>query len=65
MPHEWILDVLHDLQAYSRQNDLPRLGEELDRLIATARVEIGAGAAERAGAAGMAASGRHAPLREA
>lgn len=49
MPHEWILDVLHDLRSYSRLNDLPRLGEELDGLIRTAAAEIGA--EERGGAA--------------
>lgn len=40
MPHQWILDVLQDLRAYSRMNNLPRLGEDLDRLIVTARMEV-------------------------
>ncbi len=40
MQNGWILDVLADLRAFARQNDLPALAEQLDdtRVIAAAEL---------------------------
>lgn len=41
MKNKWILDVLADMRAFARTNDLPRLAEALDdtALIAAAELE--------------------------
>ena len=50
MTHTWILDVLADLKAYARKNDLGALAEQLDdaRLVAVSEL------ARRCGSAGLA-----------
>jgi hypothetical protein len=40
MPHDWIFDVLRDLQAYARQNGLPRLAEVAEEALDVAREEV-------------------------
>lgn len=40
MRHEWIFDVLKDLQAYARENDLPRLAEVAEEALDVARAEV-------------------------
>jgi hypothetical protein len=40
MRHDWVFDVLSDLLAYAKQNDLPRLAVRVAEAIAEARDEI-------------------------
>ena len=40
MSHDWILDVLADLKAYARKNDLRALAEQLDDAAHVAVVEL-------------------------
>ncbi|MCC5983107.1 MAG: hypothetical protein JJU42_01970 [Rhodobacteraceae bacterium] len=40
MHHDWIIEVLEDLRAYSRENRLHRLAEELAALRLVALTEI-------------------------
>ncbi|MES2843449.1 MAG: hypothetical protein V4804_07745 [Pseudomonadota bacterium] len=40
MSHEWIFDVLTDLRAYAKKNDLPRTAEMAAEMIHVARSEI-------------------------
>jgi len=41
--HDWILDVLQDLQSYAVQNGLTALAEGVEALLPVARAEIVAG----------------------
>jgi len=45
MRHDWIFDVLTDLQSYALKNGLPRLAAQAEQALNVARAEI---AAERA-----------------
>ncbi len=45
MRHDWIFDVLTDLQSYALKNGLPRLAAQAEQTLHIARAEI---AAERA-----------------
>ena len=40
MGHNWIIDVLADLESYAHQNDLPMLADQIEQaaLVATAEV---------------------------
>ncbi len=40
MRHDWIFDVLTDLLAYSRQNDLPALAHRVEDALQVARIEV-------------------------
>jgi hypothetical protein len=40
MRHDWIFDVLSDLQDYATQNDLPELALKVDEAMSVARREI-------------------------
>jgi hypothetical protein len=40
MQHIWLIDVLADLRAFSRQNGLPALAGQLDEALMTAALEI-------------------------
>ena len=40
MQHEWILDVIADLRAFARQNDLPDLASHMDTAWLLASAEI-------------------------
>ena len=40
MPHQWIIDVLTDLQGFARQNDMPDLAQHLDQTLALATAEL-------------------------
>ncbi len=40
MPHQWIIDVLIDLQGFARQNDMPDLAQHLDQTLALAAREL-------------------------
>lgn len=61
MTHTWILDVLADLDAYARKNDLAALSDHLQgaRRVATAELSVQAGGVGlvciEGGAAGRAA----------
>lgn len=60
MGHDWILDVLSDLKAFARANDMPTLAAQLDDASYVAQIEI-ASAAEGGGLGVLgehAASGR-------
>ena len=60
MGHDWILDVLSDLKAFARANDMPTLAAHLDDASYVAQIEI-ASAAEGDGLGVLgehAASGR-------
>lgn len=46
MRHDWIIDVLSDLQDYARRNDLADLALKVDEALATARREIAAADAD-------------------
>lgn len=41
MRHDWIFDVLSDLQAYADRNALPELALKLEETLALARWEVG------------------------
>jgi hypothetical protein len=41
MRHDWILDMLADLQDYARRNDLPELAQKTEEALVVARREIG------------------------
>lgn len=47
MPHSWILDVLSDLDAYARRNDLTALAHHLTSVRQVAKVELSAVSGER------------------
>lgn len=47
MSHSWILDVLADLDAYARKNELPMLAARLTDARHTAIVEIAASSGAR------------------
>jgi hypothetical protein len=49
MRHDWILDVLADLQTYAAANDLPELALKVAEALDLARREIAAIEAEAAG----------------
>jgi len=40
MRHDWIIDVLADLQSYARQNDMPELAAKVDDVLTVARDAI-------------------------
>lgn len=40
MSEQWIVDVLGDLRAFARANDLPVLADQLDEVMVVARVEL-------------------------
>ncbi|WP_435164266.1 hypothetical protein [Falsirhodobacter sp. 1013] len=40
LAHDWILDVLRDLQSYSMQNGLTELAERVEALLPVAEAEI-------------------------
>ncbi|MGR3467469.1 MAG: hypothetical protein ACU0CI_06275 [Shimia sp.] len=40
MSDEWVIDVLHDLRTFARDNEMPRLGEYLDDAIVVAHTEL-------------------------
>lgn len=40
MQHEWILDVIADIKAFARQNDLPALASHMDTAWLLASAEI-------------------------
>lgn len=40
--HDWILDVLQDLQSYAMQNGLTGLAERVEALLPVAEAEIAA-----------------------
>ncbi|SFR46776.1 hypothetical protein SAMN04488005_2289 [Yoonia tamlensis] len=40
MEHEWIIDVIADLQRYAHKHELSQLETQLERTSALARVEI-------------------------
>jgi len=40
MGHEWILDVITDLRAFAKQNELPILAAQLDESALVASAEI-------------------------
>lgn len=40
MEHDWIFDVLDDLQAYAKRNELPKLAEQIQETTLLAAVEI-------------------------
>jgi hypothetical protein len=44
MRHDWIIDVLSDLQAYADRNALQELALKLEETLAVARWELGEGA---------------------
>lgn len=46
MRHDWIIDVLSDLQDYARRNDLAELALKVDEALAAARREIAAADAD-------------------
>jgi hypothetical protein len=49
MRHDWILNVLADLQSYAEKNDLPVIAEAAKQNIIIARSEIAEKYAEEAG----------------
>jgi hypothetical protein len=42
MGHDWVFDVLKDLQSYAVANDLPLLAAKAEEALKTARAEIAA-----------------------
>lgn len=42
MAHDWILDVLQDLQSYAMQNGLTALAERVEALLPVAEADIAA-----------------------
>ncbi|OYW58254.1 MAG: hypothetical protein B7Y02_06015 [Rhodobacterales bacterium 17-64-5] len=45
MRHQWVIDILLDLQSYAEVNDLPQTAGRVEELLAVARLEIrGSGA---------------------
>lgn len=40
MSHDWILDVLADLRRYALKNDLPKLADQVEQALRTARMEL-------------------------
>ena len=42
MRHDWIFDVLTDLQSYALKNGLPRLAAQAEQTLRVARSEIAA-----------------------
>ena len=40
MRHQWVIDVLLDLQSYATVNDLPQLAARIEDTLALARQEI-------------------------
>ena len=42
MPHEWILQVLADLEDYALANDLPAIAEAAGEALIVARAELDA-----------------------
>lgn len=40
MSKDWIIDVLTDLKAFARQNDMPCLAEQLDDTVLVAAAEL-------------------------
>ncbi len=49
LAHDWIIDVLTDMQAYARLNGLDALAAKLDETLAVARAEIAAASKAPAG----------------
>lgn len=46
MRHDWVFEVLKDLQSYALKNGLPRLAEQVEVTLRVARAEIAASDAE-------------------
>lgn len=42
MRHDWVFDVLRDLLAYARTNDLPALAAKVEATMAVAEAEVAA-----------------------
>ena len=42
MRHDWVFDVLTDLRSYAQSNGLPRLSEQVELALRTAREEMDA-----------------------
>jgi hypothetical protein len=42
MRHDWVFDVLTDLRSYAQCNGLPRLAEQAEQTLRTAREEVDA-----------------------
>jgi hypothetical protein len=42
MRHDWVFDVLTDLRSYAQSNGLPRLAEQAEQTLRTAREEVDA-----------------------
>jgi hypothetical protein len=42
MCHDWIFDVLTDLQSYAERNGLPGVTAKLAETLVAARIEVGA-----------------------
>lgn len=59
MQHDWIFEVLGDLQAYAVRNGLPLLAAKADEALRVARVEISALNGGGPGSQGGGASDRH------
>lgn len=38
--YDWMFDVLSDIEAYSRKNDLPQIAEEVEKARLTAAKEL-------------------------
>jgi len=49
MSHDWIFDVLTDLQSYALRHDLPALAAQADLALRVARAEINAARTQEAG----------------
>lgn len=41
MGHDWILDVLTDMQSYAERNGLPGLAGKIAETLTLARIEVG------------------------
>jgi hypothetical protein len=54
MRHDWIFDVLSDLQAYAERNGLPELAQKIAETLTLAEREINGGEVEELGEAGLA-----------
>jgi hypothetical protein len=59
MQHDWIFEVLADLQAYAARNGLPLLAAKADEALRVARAEIPALNSGGTGSQGGGAGDRH------
>lgn len=42
MRHQWVIDVLQDIESYAAVNDLPQLSSRIAEVLIEARAEIAA-----------------------